>query len=299
MTAPRPFKLGVTLPQFTDDPQRLLEGARRAEELGFDSLWLFDHLWPLSGGKERPIFECWTTLAFLAAETKSIGLGTLVTRSSLRHPALLVKMAATVASIAPGRLSVGIGSGDHLSRDENESFGIPYFAGDERVGQLDETVTVLKRSFEEGEITFDGDFVELKELPLSPVPPASPDVWVGGRSGDATGLAGRVADGWNGWGGDPRRFTQDAQEVLDAAAGRPVELTWGGLVRLDPGSSAALGSASPGGDPVISGAPEEVAKLLAGFVEAGASHLVVTLAGGWKTEDLVRLAKEIRPQIGV
>lgn len=299
MTEQRSFKLGVTLPQFTDDPQRLLEGARRAEELGFDSIWLFDHLWPLSGGKERPIFECWTTLAFLAAETETIGLGTLVTRSSLRHPALLAKMAATVAAIAPGRLTVGIGSGDHLSKEENESFGIRYLAGDERVDQFDETVTVLKRSFEDDEVTFDGDFVELKELPLSPVPPSSPHVWVAGRSDDATELAGRIADGWNGWGGEPERFTQDAQEVLDAAAERSVELTWGGLVRLDSGSSAALGSASPGGDPVISGAPEEVAGRLTGFVQAGASHLVVTLAGGWKTDDLVRLAEEIRPQIAV
>ena len=299
MTGERTFKLGVTLPQFTDDPQRVLEGARRAEELGLDSIWLFDHLWPLSGGKERPIFECWTTLAFLAAETESIGLGTLVTRSSLRHPALLAKMAATVAAIAPGRVTVGIGSGDHLSKEENESFGIAYFAGDERVDQFEETVTVLKRSFEEDEVSFAGDFVDLKELPLSPVPPSPPDVWVAGRSGDATELAGRIADGWNGWGGDPARFTQDAQEVLDAAAGRPVELTWGGLVRLDSGSSAALGSASPGGDSAISGAPDEVAKGLRGFVDAGATHLVVTLAGGWKVEDLVRLAEEIRPQIVV
>ena len=291
MTVQRSFKLGVTLPQFTDDPQRVLEGARRAEELGFDSIWLFDHLWPLSGGKERPIFECWTTLAFLAAETQSIGVGTLVTRSSLRHPTLLAKMAATVASIAPGRLTVGIGSGDNLSKEENESFGIAYLAGDERVDQFEETVTVLTSLFEQGELSFAGDFVELQELQLSPCPPAPPRVWVAGRSGDATDLAGRVGDGWNGWGGDPERFTQDAGEVLEAAAGRPVELTWGGLVRL--GSTS-----SEGDDAALSGPLDRVAKGLGGFVAAGATHLVVTLAGGWKLEDLDRLAKEVLPQVG-
>ena len=57
--------IGVTLPQFTGDPERFLDGVRRAEELGFDSVWVFDHLWPLGGNRERPILECWTALSYL------------------------------------------------------------------------------------------------------------------------------------------------------------------------------------------------------------------------------------------
>ena len=106
----------------------VVDGAHRAREAGLDSVFVFDHLWPLTGGKERPIFESWTTLAHIAAVTDTMDIGTLVTRSSLRHPAVLAKMAATVASIAPGRLIVAIGSGDEMSRPENEAYGIPYFA---------------------------------------------------------------------------------------------------------------------------------------------------------------------------
>ena len=95
------LKLGVTLPQFTAEPAQVVDAALRAESLGLDSSWVFDHLWPLSGGKERPALEAWTTLAYLAAATSRIDLGTLVTRSTLRQPAVLAKMAATVAEKLP------------------------------------------------------------------------------------------------------------------------------------------------------------------------------------------------------
>lgn len=283
------FKVGVTLPQFTSDPDRILQAARRAEDLGFDSIWLFDHLWPLSGGKDRPVFECWTTLAYLAAATQRVNVGTLVTRSSLRHPALLAKMAATVASIAPGRLIVGIGSGDSLSREENEAFGVPYLAGAERTDQLEETVTALADLFSAGFSNFSGDFVRLQDMSLSPIPPTAPRLWVAGRSGDATDLAGRLADGWNGWSGDAERFSQDAGEVLASAADRPIELTWGGIVRLRSSDARPTEAEAEAG--VTGGTPQEIADRLRAFVVAGASHLVLTLAGGWHADDLVTLAE--------
>jgi alkanesulfonate monooxygenase SsuD/methylene tetrahydromethanopterin reductase-like flavin-dependent oxidoreductase (luciferase family) len=104
------LKLGVTLPQFTGDAELFLDGARRAEHLGLDSVWVFDHLWPL-GAKRRPILEGWTALASVASATERIGIGTMVTRSSLRNPAVLAAMAATVGALAPGRLTVGLGCG--------------------------------------------------------------------------------------------------------------------------------------------------------------------------------------------
>ena len=71
-------KLGVTLPQFTDDPAVVVDGAHRAREAGLDSVFVFDHLWPLTGGKERPLFESWTTLAHVASVTDTMDIGTLV-----------------------------------------------------------------------------------------------------------------------------------------------------------------------------------------------------------------------------
>lgn len=208
---------GVTLPQFTDDPTRFVDGARRAEQAGLDSVWVFDHLWPLSGSKERPILEAWTSLAWIASATTNLSIGTLVTRSSLRNPSVLAHMARSLARIAPGRLIVGIGSGDQLSRAENEAFGIPYWAGDDRVAQFDATVSTLRGSL-------DGTGAR---------------IWVAGRSDDALELAAREGDGWNGWGGTPETYARDAATVAEYAGDRSVELTWGGTLKDAPAEEAA------------------------------------------------------------
>lgn len=201
--------LGATLPQFTDDRTRFVEGVRRAEDAGLDSIWVFDHLWPLSGSKKRPILEGWTALAWAAEASDDIHVGTLVTRSSLRNPRLLAHMASTVADIAGDRLIVGIGSGDDKSRAENEAFGIPYWEGDRRIRQFEDTVRVLRDHL-----------------------PDSARLWVAGRSDDALAVAARYADGWNGWGGTPETFARDAATVASSAGG-PIELTWGGVVRAE------------------------------------------------------------------
>lgn len=290
--------VGATLPQFTDDPDRFIEAAKRAEALGLDSIWLFDHLWPLTGGKQRSIFECWTALAWLAAETTSIRIGTLVTRSSLRHPAVLAKMAATVGAIAPGRLTVTIGSGDELSRDENEAFGIPYYDDDDRVDQLISTVRCVHHCLHEERVTFADDFVTLRDLPPSPSPDPIPTLWVGGRSDDVLEVAGTLADGWNGWGGGAKRFAQDAATVVELAGDRPVELSWGGLVMLgadDDDAAEKMGDRDRKG--WVVGGPETVAAHLDTLIQAGARHVIATFPDPSRPgvyEDLV----EIRGRLG-
>lgn len=218
----RDVRLGVTLPQFTDDSERFAGGALRAEALGFDSVWVFDHLWPLSGSKERPILEAWTALAWVAERTERVSIGTLVTRSSLREPAVLVHMARSVARIAPGRLIVGIGSGDDKSRAENEAFGLPYWAGADRVEQFEDTVALLRDGLE-------GFGVKL---------------WVAGRSDDAISIAARYGDAWNGWSGTPETFARDAATLASYAGDRAVEPTWGGVLKPDVPTSAAAATLS-------------------------------------------------------
>lgn len=290
--------LGATLPQFTDDPDRFVDAARRAERLGLDSIWVFDHLWPLSGGKERPIIECWTALGWLASETSTIRIGTLVTRSSLRHPALVAKMAATVGEIAPGRVTVTIGSGDELSRAENEAFGIPYFAEDDRVGQLVSSVRCVHHCLHEDSVTMNDAYVSLSEFPPSPKPAPTPQLWVGGRSDDVLEVAGAIGDGWNAWGGGPERFAQDAASIVSYAESRPVELSWGGLVMLAPDDAAAaekMGDRDPKG--WIVGGPATVAARLQGFIDAGARHIIVTLPDPWRDGMYELLAEEVRPRL--
>ena len=290
--------LGVTLPQFTDDPDRFIEGAKRAEALGLDSVWLFDHLWPLSGGKKRPIIECWTALGWLAAETSSIRIGTLVARSSLRHPALVAKMAATIGEIAPGRVTVTIGSGDEMSRAENESFGIPYFAEDDRIAQLVSSVRCVHHCFHEESVTMEDAYVSLRDLPPSPQPQPTPKLWVGGRSDDVLEVAGAIADGWNGWGGGPRRFAQDAAAVVTYADGRPIELSWGGLVMLgrdDEEATGKMGDRDP--KDWVFGGPETVAEGLRAYVDGGARHLVITVPDPWREGVYEVLAEQVKPRL--
>lgn len=269
-------KIGVTLPQFTDDPEKFLSGVQRAEKLGFDSVWVFDHLWPL-GNRERPILECWTALAYLAARTR-MQIGTLVTRASLRHPALLAKMAATVNAIAPERLIVTIGSGDHLNKAENESFGLPYYKGDERVAQLVSTLEVMQRYLKTPVVDFEDAHAQIRSLPSSPRVNPPPRVWIGGRSVELLEIAGRVADGWNGWGANLATFADDAARVRALAHDRPFEISWAGQVMLadsDDAAQAKLGDRDPA--QFVVGGPATVGAELRRAVDGGATHLIIAL----------------------
>jgi alkanesulfonate monooxygenase SsuD/methylene tetrahydromethanopterin reductase-like flavin-dependent oxidoreductase (luciferase family) len=291
--------VGVSLPQFTTDPQVMLDGVRRAEAAGLDSVWLFDHLWPL-GRKGRPILECWSSLAWLAAITEQVQIGTLVTRSSLRHPAVLAKMAATVGEIAPGRSIVGIGSGDQASRPENEAFGIPYYRGDERIDQLVSTVKVLSRYLNERSVSHHDDFAVIEGLPTSPRPHPPPRIWVGGRSEQVLEIAGKEADGWNAWGGTPEDFAAGAQLVLDYSGGRPIEFSWGGQVVLgksDSDAQAKLAARDP--KQFVVGAPETVASQLQAFIDAGERHLVIGLPDAGTQGAYEAFAEEVVPLLAV
>jgi alkanesulfonate monooxygenase SsuD/methylene tetrahydromethanopterin reductase-like flavin-dependent oxidoreductase (luciferase family) len=294
------IRFGVTLPQFTSDASLLFGGASRAETLELDSTWVFDHLWPLSGGKQRPIIEGWTALASLAAATKKIGVGTLVTRSSLRYPAMLAKMAATVSVIAPGRLTVAIGSGDQLSRTENEAYGLPYYAADNRIGQLGSTVAVVASYLRGETISQEDDFVSIENLPPSPKPSERPLIWVGGRSDDALAIAARWGDGWNGWAGSPERFAQDAQRVTEMADGfgRAIELTWANTIFLGRDDLAAkekLGERDP--SRFVVGGPETVARALLEYVSSGARHLVASFPDAQDPETYELWAGPVRDAI--
>jgi alkanesulfonate monooxygenase SsuD/methylene tetrahydromethanopterin reductase-like flavin-dependent oxidoreductase (luciferase family) len=290
-------RLGVTLPQFSDDPDVMVAAARRAEAAGLDSVWVFDHLWPLGGSKSRPILECWTSLAWLGAATERVGIGTLVTRSTLRHPAVLAKMAATVAAIGPGRLTVGVGSGDEGSRAENEAFGAPYHSGANRVAQLEDTLEVLRRHRNSAGVTYSGPHARVAGLPAAPQPVPGPALWAAGRSQAVIRLAGRLADGWNGWGVRPEAFAAAVRTLREAAAGRTLEASWGGLAilaRTDTEARSRLAGRSRT-EHYVAGGPETLAGRLSELVAAGARHLVLTLADPADPGAFELLAERLRP----
>jgi alkanesulfonate monooxygenase SsuD/methylene tetrahydromethanopterin reductase-like flavin-dependent oxidoreductase (luciferase family) len=287
-------KFGVTLPQFSTDPNDVLDGVGRAEAAGLDSVWLFDHLWPLGGVKHRPIFESWTTLSYIAASTKRVLLGTLVTRSSLRHPAVLARMAATTALVAEGRLIAAIGSGDEKSRAENLAFGMPYFEPDERAEQLGAVVEIVRRTLNGVDVAYRGRFAQVDFVPGAPG--MSCPVWVGGRSDETLEVAGRLADGWNAWASSPTEFARDAATVIEAAGARPIELSWGGVVIMDEtderAAAKAGGTERPGW---IIGSPATVRARLEAMIDAGARHLIGTFPGASAPGTFERFADAVAP----
>lgn len=164
------MKLGIELPQdWQKDQQSALEAyetmtqlAQEAERLGFHSLWLFDHLQLpfMSQPGERELFECWTSTAALARDTKRIRIGQLVTNNSFRHPALVAKMASTVDVLSHGRLTFGIGAGWY--EPEYLAYGYPFPDTATRLKQLRESLQIIRAMWLEEEASVEGTYVHVR-----------------------------------------------------------------------------------------------------------------------------------------
>jgi enoyl-CoA hydratase/carnithine racemase len=187
------MKVGITLPQFRDEADSALEAARLAEALGIDGVFCFDHLWPM-GQPGRPVISSGPLLGALAAATSTIRIGTLVARIGLVPDGVLVSELSTLAFLSGGRMIAGIGTGDHLSRAENDAFGIAFESVEVRRDRLRNVASALAD----------------RGLP----------VWIGGGSEPSVSLARLVGGAVNLWEGDPRRVAE-----LSATG---CEVTWGG-----------------------------------------------------------------------
>jgi len=171
--------------------------------------WLFDHLMPIGGDPNGPIFEGWTLLSALAAQTQRLRLGLLVTSNRFRPPAMLAKIAATVDIVSGGRLDFGIGAGSRpslpMARREYDANGLPFHDAAHAVGSLAEACTVIRRLWTETEpFDFDGTYIKLSGAFCNPKPiqRPHPPVLIGGRSAAVLRVAAEHADLWNIPGGD-------------------------------------------------------------------------------------------------
>ena len=151
------MKLGIQLPEVEWEVPfpEYLAMARAAEDVGFDSIWVGDHLiYDLPDGPRGP-WEAWTTLAAIGAVTERVEIGPLVASTSFHSPPMLAKQAATVDAISEGRLIVGLGAG--WNRREYDAFG---FAYDRRVSRFEEAFTIIRRLLREGEVDFHGEYYD-------------------------------------------------------------------------------------------------------------------------------------------
>ncbi|MBE1533690.1 LLM class flavin-dependent oxidoreductase [Actinomadura algeriensis] len=183
---------------------------READETPeIEHAWLFDHLMPIGGDPDGPVHEGWTLLSALAAQTRRLRVGVLVTSNRFRPPALLAKIATTVDIVSGGRLDFGIGVGsrpDHpLARREYEAHGLPFHDTAHAVGSLAEACTVIRRLWtDDAPFDFDGAYVRLTGAfgEPKPVQRPHPPILIGGRSSATLRVAAEHADMWNIPGGD-------------------------------------------------------------------------------------------------
>ena len=187
---------GVTLPQIKRPWIAAAEAAKSFDSLGFDSLWVCDHLYgPQS--PQLPILEAWTLVAAVAAITERVEIGTLVTPVGMRNPALLGKMIASIDNIAGGRIIAGLGAG-WMPREFTD-FGMPFLSTAERLGQLAETVELFRRMWsDEEEVSYEGRFVRADHVVCQPKPPRKIPLLIGGAGEQVTlKITAREADIWN------------------------------------------------------------------------------------------------------
>jgi probable F420-dependent oxidoreductase len=277
----RPLKIGIQLPEVERFVpwQELLAMARRAEDVGFDSLWFGDHLlYDQPDGSQRGPWEVWTSLAAVAVATTRIEIGPLVASTSFHAPAMLAKMAATVDAISGGRLVVGLGAG--WNQREYTAFGFEY---DRRVSRFEEAFTIIRTLLREHRVDFAGDFYTLADCVIDPPParPGGPPIMLGSTSPRMLRIGLPHVDSWNVWWsiyGNTAAGFAAARERVEAAcreAGRSpgeVDATAAVYVQLDTGPGRPHGVGSSSALP-IRGDTSEIAEQLTGFAAAGASHI--------------------------
>jgi F420-dependent oxidoreductase-like protein len=186
---------GVTLPQIKRTWDEARTAAEEFDRLGFDSVWVCDHLYGVPM-PNLPILEAWSELAAVAAVTRKVELGTLVTPPFFRNPAVFAKQVATIDQVSNGRTVVGLGAGWFAT--EFEAHGLPFPPVGERLRALEETIEILRRMWTEPSVTFEGKHFTVRDVMCEPKPVRRPPILIGGGGEKVLlRIAARAADVWN------------------------------------------------------------------------------------------------------
>jgi Coenzyme F420-dependent N5,N10-methylene tetrahydromethanopterin reductase and related flavin-dependent oxidoreductases len=284
--ANRPLKVGVQLPEVEREVRwpELRDMTRAIEDLGYDSVWVGEHLlYRFADRPARGPWEAWTMLAGLAAATTRIELGPLVACTNFHNPAMLAKQAATIDEISGGRFILGLGAG--WNETEFEAFGFPF---DHRIDRFEEAFTIIRTLLRDGAIDFDGRFYQARDCELVPrgPRPAGPPLMIGSKGPRMLDITMRYADSWNVWFVDtdnsPAGVAPLRTLVDDAChkAGRDpdeVERTVAVQVRLPSGTGRLQGDYAKRTAPPLEGSPAEMAEVLREYARAGIGHVQLVL----------------------
>ena len=285
----------------------------RADELGFDSLWSYDHMHAPRGTPETPCFEGWMGMAALAALTRRAEVGMLVSAVAFRNPALLVKMATTVDHVAGGRSIFGIGAGWQVS--EHEAYGWGFPSPGERVSRLAEALQVTHAMWDgppNGPASFEGQYYRLDGAYNNPPPlrQPHPPIMVAGGGPRIIRLVARHADMWDCWPPlDDVRRRYDLLRSECEVIGRPSDqivrsLSVDYLYEPDASRLAERVEAQIQGQArppeqlrprLLAGGSEQMIEQIRTFVDAGVQQLILHVGSPYDLTGVERFAQEVMP----
>jgi len=296
------MKFGVALPNFGRYARKdaILKVAKTAEALGFDSLWVSDHIvMPKSHqGFGDVFYEPLTTLTYMAACTDKVHLGISVIILPYRNPIVLAKMLSTLDVLSGGRVIAGVGVG--WLKDEFDALGASY---EKRAPITDECIEVLKALWTKEEPSFKGRYYRFSEIKFFPRPiqKPHPPVWVGGNSRRAIERAVNVGDGWHPVGLTPEEMKEEVRYVNELLAGKGKKTSDFVIsLRKNLQIKSASDNKRIGDKEILRGTPDKIAEGIERYRESGVSHLVFQILSGTLegvVETMEIFSRDIRPAL--
>lgn len=246
----------------------ILTAAQQADAAGWHGVWVADHYMPNTGDAtpaSGDYHEAWALVPAIAATTQRVRVGTLVSPTSVHHPAILANRAATVDHLSGGRMVLGLGAGWQIN--EHAAYGIELEPPGPRVTRFEEAIRIIRSLLSQERTTFNGRVYSITDAPCEPKPIQERlPILVGTGSPRMLRITARYADEWNTW-GTPERAAAARARLVEACekVGRDPATVWcsiNALVDLDGGSPAS-------GRPVLSGSPEQIVDMMGAYAEAG------------------------------
>ena len=260
-----------------DDPQQVVDVAVRAEELGFDSVWVNHHVlhagYILDRLGDRPYYDSLTVLTYIAARTKSVRLGTSVLVLPYLNPIVLAKSLATLDVMSGGRLIVGVGVG--ALKHESDALGSDF---SRRGAYGSESIAIMKALWTQEDPSFEGEFYSFSGVKFSPKPAQKPHppVWVGGSSGSALRRVARLGDGWHPVGLSPDELAGpiDALKARLENAGRGLsEIALSVRLELDVREAGLADGSGP-----MVGTADELVRSVESYRSRGVDEMVFSVS---------------------